>query len=219
MFDGVDSPLTQSFGLGLFSKPSSGQLDELERFFSERNAIITHEVSLVADTDILPLLATRRYAATEWSTVLAQPIAAPPSINSAISVRVIAPDEAEQWAAISAAGWNQTPELADFVRGLGQVTARAAGTVSFLAEIDGSPVAAGGMHIHDGVALFAGASTLPSARNRGAQRALLQSRLAFAHEQGCELAMMVAQPGSPSHRNAQRAGFTPVYGRIKFARP
>lgn len=219
MFDGPTSPLTQSFGLGLFTEPSPQQLDQLESFFSERNAVASHEVSLIADPAILSVLAARGYVVTEWSSVLARPMTTHTTTDSSVSVRVITADDADAWAEVSAQGWSEQPELVDFLRGLGQVTANAAGTASFLAEIEGKPVATGSLHVHDGVALFTGASTIPSARNRGAQQALLQSRLAFARQQGCELAMMVAQPGSPSHRNAQRAGFTPVYGRIKFARP
>jgi hypothetical protein len=68
------------------------------------------------------------------------------------------------------------------------------------------------------VALFAGASTIPRARRQGAQLALLQARLAFAAERQVELAMIVAQPGSASQRNAERQGFRPVYTRSKWQR-
>ncbi|HEX7139141.1 MAG TPA: hypothetical protein VF219_14905 [Vicinamibacterales bacterium] len=38
MFDGVQSPLTQTFGLGLFGLPGSADMDTLERFFKDRGA-------------------------------------------------------------------------------------------------------------------------------------------------------------------------------------
>jgi hypothetical protein len=69
------------------------------------------------------------------------------------------------------------------------------------------------------VALLAGASTIPSARGRGAQRALLNARLLHAAAQGVDLAMIVTQPESGSQRNAERAGFRPVYSRSKWERP
>jgi hypothetical protein len=78
-------------------------------------------------------------------------------------------------------------------------------------------VAAGGMSIHDGVALLAGASTIPEWRHRGAQGALLQSRLDYAVQAGCDLAMIGAEPGSASQRNAERQGFRIAYTRIKWA--
>jgi predicted acetyltransferase len=85
-----------------------------------------------------------------------------------------------------------------------------------MAELDGKPVATGAMSINDGVALLAGASTIPEARRRGAQLALLYSRLRYAAEQGCDIAMMCALPGSASQRNAERQGFRIAYTRIKW---
>ena len=36
MFDGVESPLTQTFGLGLFDEITNVQMQKLESFFTER---------------------------------------------------------------------------------------------------------------------------------------------------------------------------------------
>jgi hypothetical protein len=47
---------------------------------------------------------------------------------------------------------------------------------------------------------------------------LLRHRLAFAAHRGIELAMVVAQPGSASQRNAERQGFRPAYTRVKWRR-
>jgi hypothetical protein len=44
------------------------------------------------------------------------------------------------------------------------------------------------------VGLLAGASTVPEARRQGAQLALLEARLRYAFERGCDLAMMCARP-------------------------
>jgi GNAT superfamily N-acetyltransferase len=81
------------------------------------------------------------------------------------------------------------------------------------------PIAAGAINMATPVALLAGASTIPSARGRGAQRALLNARLLHAAAQGVDLAMIVTQPESGSQRNAERAGFRPVYSRSKWERP
>ena len=89
----------------------------------------------------------------------------------------------------------------------------------FLAELNGTPIAAGGLSISGGVAILAGASTIPSARRRGAQRALLDYRLSFAAARGIDLAMVVTQPDSGSQRNAEKSGFSVAYGRVKWAKP
>ncbi len=86
------------------------------------------------------------------------------------------------------------------------------------AEIDGQPIATGVVFISGGVALLAGASTIPEARRQGAQSALLEARLRYAVEKRCDLAMMCALPGSASQRNAQRNGFQIAYTRTKWKR-
>jgi hypothetical protein len=45
MFDGVDSPWTQTFGLGLFQLPSAAEMTVIEDFFRDRGARVFHEVS------------------------------------------------------------------------------------------------------------------------------------------------------------------------------
>jgi GNAT superfamily N-acetyltransferase len=67
-----------------------------------------------------------------------------------------------------------------------------------------------------GVALLAGASTVPEGRGKGAQHALLEARLRFAREHGCDLAVINTAPGSASQRNAERHGFRIAYTRIKW---
>jgi GNAT superfamily N-acetyltransferase len=104
----------------------------------------------------------------------------------------------------------------DFMLEMGKISARAEGASAFLVELDGQPVGAGGLNIREGVALLAGASTVAAARRRGAQRALLEARLRFAAEQGCDLMMICAQPGSASQRNAERQGFRVAYTRTKW---
>lgn len=222
MFDGVDSPLTQTFGLGLFSPPDDEQLETIERFFERRGAAVFHEVSPMADVALLPVLAQRGYAAVEWSTVLAQPLGEQrfviPSHPADLQVRTIGVHEADQWAAVAANGWSEQEEFIEFIRGIGRVSARSQGTTCFVAEREGVAIATGSLHLYEGVALLAGASTVPAFRRLGAQRALLAARLQFAREHGCDLAMMATAPGSDSQRNAQRVGFSVAYSRVKWGR-
>jgi hypothetical protein len=48
------------------------------------------------------------------------------------------------------------------------------------------------------------------------QGALLSERLRYARTHGCDLAMMVAEAGSESQRNAERKGFRIAYTRTKW---
>lgn len=219
MFDGPASPVTQTFGFGLFTPPAAGDLEAIERFFDERSAPVFHEVSPLADAGHIPLLNERGYQPFEFTSVLYRPIARRSDIagaNPAIRVRLTAPAEAEPWARTAALGWSDVPEVAELVLELARITAARPETITFLAEHDGRPIATGALTMYEGIALLAGASTVPEARHRGAQLALLASRLAYAAEHGCDLAMMGALPGSGSQRNAERNGFRIAYTRTKW---
>ena len=220
MYDGPRSPCTQTFGLGLFQMPDAADMDRIEAFFKERGAPVFHEVSPIADKALLPVLNERGYQPVELTSVLFLPLDghAPTAAvrNAAIHVRRVGEGEQDLWARTVAEGWREFTEIADLMPGLMRVAAGRQDALSFLAELDGQPIGAGALAIHEGVALLAGASTIPEWRHRGAQRALLESRLEYAARAGCDLAMMCAEPGSTSQRNAERNGFRIAYTRIKW---
>ncbi len=222
LFDGADSPLTQTFGLGLVQAVTGDDMDRIETFFGDLGAPVFHEVSPLADGSAVALLNERGYEPFEFTSLLFRPLgsgtAVAGQISDRVKVRHAGVEELDLWAETSARGWSESPELADFLLSLGQVGAKRPGALSFLAEIDGKPIAAGGMTIHQGVACLGGASTVPEGRRQGAQLALLDARLRYAAAQGCDLAMMGALPGSASQRNAERHGFRIAYTRIKWRR-
>jgi len=221
MFDGVGSPLSQTFGFGLFSPPTSAQLETIESFFRDRGAEVFHEVSPLADPAVLGLMAERGYHPIELTSVMHLRLKHSRGRSQRepareLVVRRVEAGGEDVWAETASRGWSETPEAAAFIRDFGTVSARAEGTVCFVAEWEGHPVAAAAIAMHNGVSLLAGASTDPAFRGRGAQAALLDTRLAYAASVGCELAMMGALPGSASQRNGERQGFRIAYTRIKW---
>lgn len=217
MFDGVASPLTQTFGLGLFATPTEDDFATLEEFFASRGAAVAHEVSPLVGPETLDLLGSRGYRPVEMTSLLYRPIASQAG-EGRVTARMIHEGEEALWSATAAEGWSEFPGLSEFMHDIGRVTAGARDMHAFLAELDGRSIGAGAVAIHDGIALLAGASTIPSARKQGAQKALLEARLRFAAERGCDLAMMGASPGSASQRNAERQRFRIAYTRIKWGR-
>jgi hypothetical protein len=219
LYDGVKSPITQTFGLGMFQPPTAADLDSIERFFQQRGAPVYHEVSPLADPATLTLLNERGYRPLEFTNIMFRPTQSALPLaraNPAIKVRLIGPDEHELWTQTAVKGWSEFPEYADSIQELMRIAARRDEALDFLAELAGEAIATGSMSISGGVALLAGASTIPGARKQGAQRALLESRLRHAAEHGCDIATMGAQPGSASQRNAERQGFRIAYTRIKW---
>ena len=221
MFDGAGSPITQTFGLGVFEPFGVREFERVEEFFTSRGATTAHETSPFAPEETTRLLPARGYHPIERSVVLLRStVMETPAPPSDVTVRLLDPLEGEQWARVAAEGWSSEGEhLAAFVERIGRVTARAQGAHSFLAELDGRPIGAAGLNLNGEIALMAGASTIPSARRRGAQNALFHARIAYAAAHGHPLAMVVTQPDSASQRNAERQGFRPMYTRTKWERP
>lgn len=219
MYDGNESPLTQTFGLGLFEDATPEHLDEIEAFYAKHASPVFHEVSPMADPSLMELLSARGYRPVELTSVMYRELA---QVNKRdrdpqLTTRVATADEAELWAQTSADGWRaEYEELGDFMFNFGSISAQCAGSFPYIAELEGQRIATGMLFIYDDVAVLAGASTLPDGRNRGAQTALLEDRLQFAAAHGCTLAIMGASPGSQSQRNAQKNNFQIAYTRTKW---
>ncbi len=237
MFDGVGSPCTQTFGLGLAEPIGAPELDALEAFFFSRGATVCHEVSPLAGVELLARLTSRGYKPVELSSVLFQPLDMAPHDRlrqgygesaealrakaegvpyDRVKVRQVSTNEASMFADVSARGWSESAEVRPFMEGFARIVVAKEDGPCFVAEIDGTPIATGAMSLWQDVALLAGASTVPEGRRQGAQLALLDTRLRFASSSRCDLAMMCTAPGSTSQRNAERHGFRIAYTRTKW---
>lgn len=220
MYDGPQSPITQTFGLGMSAPVTVAEMETIEQFYAEHGAPVFHEVSPLADAGLFALLNERRYQPIEFTNVMFRPLEPDlrlgRSVDDRVQVRLIRDDERALWAQTSAAGWSEFTEYADQMLELAQVGAHRPGALSFLAELDGQAIATGALNVVNGVALLAGASTIPQGRKHGAQLALLEARLRHAAAHDCDIAMICAQPGSASQRNAERQGFRIAYTRIKW---
>jgi hypothetical protein len=232
MFAGVGSPITQTFGLGVHEPLVDKDLDAIEYFFRSRGSAVFHEVCPLAGVDVYATLARRAYRPMELSTVLYREIAGEAgeagdagkagdtgeardtSERSALTVRRAKTDESALYGRVAAQGWSEHPEAMPYIEGFAKLSLACA--TCFFAERDGEPIATAALFMHEGTALLAGASTIPRGRRLGAQNALLDARLDTAVSHGCDLAMMVAAPGSSSQRNAERQGFRIAYTRTKW---
>lgn len=216
MFAGVGSPITQTFGLGLHEPLNQDDLNAIERFFTSRGSAVIHEVCPLAGVEVFALLSRRGYKPVELSSVLYQPIDAGTrvQVNPELQVRKVEQNEVAMYGKVSAQGWNENPELMPYIERFARLSVACA--TCFVAERGGKPIATAALFMHERTALLAGASTIPEGRRQGAQNALLDTRLQTAASNGCDLAMMVAAPGSASQRNAERQGFRIAYTRTKW---
>jgi hypothetical protein len=142
MFDGVESPLTQTFGLGVFGEITGAVLDELEVFFRKHEAPVFHEVSPLADPALMTLLSDRGYRPIELTSVMYRPLTADDllrePLNQDITTRVIVEGEETLWARTSSDGWSTEGHgLDDFMYRFGMIGAQCDGARPFIAELEG----------------------------------------------------------------------------------
>jgi GNAT superfamily N-acetyltransferase len=226
---GPDSPFNKVIGLG-FDPLQDATLVELEDALAERGAPVRVELSTLAPHSPAERLTRRGYVLLGFENVLALPIAGfgDPAL-AGISVERLSEEQEAVWIDTVATGFlspdavEGPPPTESFardaiVRALEDVSAIGA-LERFVARREGAIAGGASLARFDGVALLAGAATLPAHRRRGVQGGLLQARLAYAARSGCDLAVVTTQPGSPSQANMQRHGFALLYARAILFKP
>lgn len=220
-FSGIDSPITQAFGVGLCGPVSEAELDQLEGFFFSRGAPVALELCPFIHPSLIGLLKSRPYRLEELSNVLVRELGPGEKIpvpESALEVREAAPDELTTYSEVVAEGFSEYVPITETLRRVVEKFSRRPSGRCFLALADGEIAAGGCVSQEQRLAEFYGAATLTRFRNQGAQNLLIAARLQWAVEQGCDLATTTTQPGSSSQRNFERAGFRVVYSRTKVVR-
>lgn len=93
-----------------------------------------------------------------------------------------------------------------------------AGWTHYLVSFNGEPGAASVLYVTDGVAQLFVTTTMPQYRGRGAQTALIRTRLADGQAAGCDLATSQTVVDNASPRNMHRHGFERLYDRWIFGK-
>ncbi len=228
-FAGDGSPYNKVAGLGFAGAPDPDALREIERAFAALGAPTQIELAHLADPEIAAGLTARGYRLESFENVLGRALTGDigPVTPAGIEVRPSGADESGAWLDVVAEGSvhpdeQGVPGHEEFSREMiieAERDSAEAGNVRYAALRDG--VLAGGatMRLAEGVAQLTGAATAPAHRRRGIQTALLAARLGDAAAAGCDVAVIVTQPGSKSQQNAQRQGFDLLYTRAVLVRP
>ena len=223
------SPVNKVIGLALDTEIDLEALEQIESDWRHRNEPVRIEMSVLVDPSIGGVLTDRGYRLHGFENVLGLPIdrsdSAPAATN--ITVETVDRDQLQRWmdiavdAFMNLDGTGSVPDDAlpreQMVKVLDEVMG-APGFIHYLARIDGEAVGEAAMRIDEDLAQIAGAGTLPHARGRGVQKALLQRRLADARRAGCTLAVVTTAPGTRSQDNVMRRGFTLLYTRAILIR-
>jgi GNAT superfamily N-acetyltransferase len=219
VYCGAGSPITQAVGMGLDGPVSAEEFDRIEEFYRSRNEGVRVETSPLADATFIEQFGQRGYRVTEFSNVMARQVndyEGEPESPDGVTIEKVGKDQIDTWVQTVAQGFAEQFPVSGELLEVMKMFALAPKTECYLARVDGKIAGGGTLTLHDGVAGLFGASTLPVARKRGVQTALLQRRLARAAQAGSDLAVSLAQPGSISQRNIVRQGFRVLYTRVKF---
>ncbi|HEV3421324.1 MAG TPA: GNAT family N-acetyltransferase [Candidatus Acidoferrum sp.] len=221
VYCGANSPVTQAVGLGLNGAVSKEEFDRLEEFYFSRQEPVRVETCPMADGSLIGHYRERGYHVSEFSNVMVRPVekAAAGALPAGIEIRKMADGEVDLWTLTVAQGFAEHFPVTQELLGVMRLFASGKNTECYFAWVDGKIAGGATLALRGRIAGLFGASTLPQFRNRGVQTALLHARMQRAAEQGCELAMSLAVPGSASQRNITRQGFQTSYTRVKFERP
>jgi len=140
-----------------------------------------------------------------------------PSPRTDLRIEAIGPERSADFARIISTAFEWPEITGRYIAGpIGQP-----GWRHYLAFDGDRPVAAACYHAHDGIAWLEISATLPEARGRGAQTALIARRLQDGAEDGCTVAMVetaeqTPSKEAPSYRNVTRMGFQVAHLRPNY---
>lgn len=159
---------------------------------------------------------TRGYAWMTFARSTAEPLDAPTDLD----VRAIDQSHGEPFGRVVAEGFGFAPAFASWMAALPGRDK----WICALAFADGAPLGAGAAYVEGDYAWFGFAATLPAARRRGAQRAILALRLREAAARGASMARVetgerLPDKPSNSYRNILSAGFKEIHLRQNYVSP
>jgi len=220
LFAGAGSGMTHALGIGMNGKLPDGEFDRLEAFFRDRGSPCLIDLCPMADLSVIEQITLRRYKVIEFNNLMLRPVgqASRPvqELPETITITPVTPERQDEWCRLIFQGFASSTEIPDSELSLMETLPYLGG--DFFAELDGVPVGGAAMAIHNGVAMLYGDATLPRARGKGVQQALIRHRVELAAQAGAEWVMACVVPGTGSHRNYERCGFNLVYMRVNLAR-
>jgi hypothetical protein len=151
-----------------------------------------------------------------WSKVYRAAGDAPVAPTS-LRVEPVTGSDANAFAAITCASFGMPRQLEPWIASM----VGRAGWHHYLAWDGRDPVGAGALFVRDKIGWLGVAGTLPAARRRGAQSALMARRIADGGRLGCrwlvtETGQDTAERYNPSFHNMMRAGFKVAYHRPNY---
>lgn len=214
---------SKALGFGFDEPVTLPLMEQVIAFYQDRNIqVATIQLAPTAIPDDWPAICEKlgierggniRKLATDIDTAVDASSGA--RLDDGLTVGPVAPDEAAEWAAV------MPPAMGMPLQGMQEMAAASVGRPGwhpFAVREGGAIIAVATLRVqrHLG-SLFAGC-TLPDARGRGAQSALIAARVRAARDAGCRFLVVEtfdepAGTHNSSYHNLVRAGFSQRYSR------
>jgi GNAT superfamily N-acetyltransferase len=203
-------------GLGLDEPLTDDVVDEAAEFARGAGGpwLLLQLPPYVETPEVLELLDRRGFRRGGCWVKMMRPVGEPPVARTDLRIAEVPAEEADELGRVQCVGMEMPPFLAAWCAR--QVTEP--GWRAYAAYDGDRMVAMGSLFRHGDVGQLSGAATLPEARGRGAQSALMARRIADARDLG--LAWVTAETGAetpenpnPSLHNMHRAGLEHLYDR------
>jgi GNAT superfamily N-acetyltransferase len=157
-------------------------------------------------------------ASNNWVKMIHAP-APPPVIRTDLHIEQIGSDQADTFSEIVETAF----EMPSVIRPWFNFLVGRAAWRHYLAFDGDTPVGCGALFIKNGIGWLGIGGTLPAARGKGAQGALIARRINDAIDLGCQWIITETGEETPGHRNPSyhnmvRTGFELVYPRPNYVR-
>jgi GNAT superfamily N-acetyltransferase len=196
-----------------FEHPDARTLREILQFYRAHGIRARFEIGPAELTGALAVtLASERVGLERFESLLWAPIddrIAP--LPGALEVRPSPLSELDQFIDVWARGFALPEFLWDDVKRIRSAWFTVPELHRYVAVADGVPVACSALYVHGDVAYLCMSATLPEARGRGAQSALIARRWRDAADRGCKYVVTETAFGGTSQNNMERAGMRPAH--------
>lgn len=212
---GQGNVLTQAVGVASGGDLSETEFADLLAHYRGRCPGFEFKLSVLSPMPLREWVARRAVGIPEFETLLIRSLDASLPITPDLDIRPVPVEDAAAYGRRSARRFYEgepPPGLAEVVAAMAQ----APGTYVFEVYADGSPVASCSLGLAEGIAWLGGGAVERPFRGRGIHRAMQAHRMGLARRMGYELVCQGALPGTVSHLNAQKSGFSVAFTRPTF---
>jgi GNAT superfamily N-acetyltransferase len=214
-FTGIESPLSQVYGVGAHAPITRGEVATITDFFESRGAVARVFVAATADPSLAQALADAGYVQVETENVL---FSRDVETHARRDDRVAIAQDIAAWARTSAAAFLEADPSEPIDDRIAWILASSEGTTALEVRQGGSIVATAAMDVRGECAALFGGSTLPAFRRQGWHGMLIRDRIARARDAGAHLLRATAKPESSSEGNFHRLGFVSLHTRELWER-